>query len=1409
MQRKLLLLAAIILIITGQTVAQDNFENPSENLYDQMEVPVFRKNGGQWDPQIAFRLSSGHTSIAFYRNKIQFGLRKVNPSKIKKGEHPDHVSYAVWDLELVNASADVQLVADYKKPSKFNYFKGSSGMGIEAEDYRKLTYRNVYPHIDLVFYFDKKQLLKYDFVVRPEGRVEDILLNYNGLNNIKCDHKGNLILTTPWGNKLKEGKPISWQNIGNRKVKAEIAYKVSGTTLSYEPMSKLIPGETLIIDPMMLDWSSYFYGTAGTTGWGYTYIMDMDIDKFNNVYITGFTNEKFPMRAGTYDTIPNSTTYWDGFVAKMSVNGDSLLYFTYIGGKNWSYILSLAVNAQQQPVISGVTYASDFPVTSNAYDKSTGTGTGYRGFVTKFSADFKTLVFSTFFGKNNNFGTVIQSMSLTKNGDVIFTGQTNANDLPVTTGCLQSTYGGGAYDAFLSRLSADGSKLIYSTFFGGTGDDIATDLSINATEDVYIVGSTANSNFPLTIGAKGPFKYSNSDAMDGFVARIQYDGKKLLWSKMMGGKDKDYFEGLYVNDNDELYIAGYSNSTDFYTTTNAVQPTNRGGYDHVVVKMNKSGTNVFYSTFLGGGSDDYLYAGYWWTSNVRITANVKDEAIIGGVTKSTNYPITSDAIQTSNRASGSSFWATNLAITKLSYDGSKILYGTYYGGSTWEWTTVLKVKKISCMSSILYGGVTGSKDYPTTNGVFRENAKTTSGFSYSGFMARFRDTLYTEPIDFKDNFVECDMVYEILDAKNRGAAYLWSDGSTKKNLIATDTGTYWVRATYGCDTVSDTIHLSLEYSPKLNWKPDTTVCNASNGLLLDAENDTILRSYLWNTKETTQKIRANTPGTYFVTVSTPNCGDISDTIDIRFLKKPDLPPVKDSTFCDQINWKLFTDSLGPGTKYIWSTGDTLYQTQITKTGAYGLKVTNACGADSVQFSAALLYTPKVILPGDTTVCNSFSLKYKTGRPNNEELYNWYDPEQKVYFGTDDSVTLNTEALLAASAENRCGISKDSLRITQRITPVIQLGNDSVYCNSLSKTVAIGKNKNGETYLWNNGFTGNRFTFSNPGTYWAKITNLCGTASDTIQFVLKKGLTLDLGNDTVFCDVVSKKLNIQQSDPDTKYRWFDGSVMPDLTISAPGKIFASVENLCGVVSDTVRYQLLLTPRLDLGKDLDFCDQVKPVNYSIGSSGNQETYLWNDGSTLNSNTLMAPGKFWASVANRCGSRSDTLMIYLHQSPVIDLGPDTALCGQFALLLDAGLPGLNYYWEPTGETTQSIMASKQTIYKLTATDAFGCFGVDQMQIKDDCKSKWFVPSAFSPNGDQLNDTYTPVLVNVEGYSLMIMNAYGERMFYTTNPSESWNGEYQGKIVQQGNYPYIMHFMSSEDKKWYTLKGVITLLR
>jgi gliding motility-associated-like protein len=173
------------------------------------------------------------------------------------------------------------------------------------------------------------------------------------------------------------------------------------------------------------------------------------------------------------------------------------------------------------------------------------------------------------------------------------------------------------------------------------------------------------------------------------------------------------------------------------------------------------------------------------------------------------------------------------------------------------------------------------------------------------------------------------------------------------------------------------------------------------------------------------------------------------------------------------------------------------------------------------------------------------------------------------------------------------------------------------------------------------------------------------------------------------------------------------------------------------------------------------------------------------------------------------SDTFQIVLSQSPKVDLGKDTSLCGNFELILDAGNPGLTYFWQPGGEQNQIIYASKQQQYSVNVINAEGCFGKDTLKIKGDCESKIWFPNSFTPNGDLLNEVFRPLPQYAKSYQLRIYNRWGEKLFESNEPEFGWDGTYQGEPCQIGQYFYESNFIISEFSKIEKVAGTVLLLR
>ena len=1435
MKNRVVLLFTLLATYWGAEARPDESESLDRETYQKVlddllvQTQTFQRNSGQLDPEILFETSGKNAAAAFYQNRVVFSL--MRDFKIESSDEDpfkSSASYLNWGLEFVGANAAGIDGSDPVNRNVHYFGHNAPESGNHLVEYQSISYRKLYPGIDLKFYgAGERTSLKYDFIVQQDGNVDDIRMQYSGVQTVKLCDDGSLSLLTDWGT-MKEAAPYSYQIIDGIEVEVDVRYHVEDNEVGFKVYGDYDKTKPLVIDPIYVDWSTYFYGDPITGSWGWNYVLDVDIDDQDYVYITGMTNnQRFYSKLTGFDTTVSGG--YDAYVCKITPKGDSLEYFTYLGGSSYEYGMNVSVNNKYEIVVSGITWGGGFPVTSGAFDedgKSCAGGWCYQGFVTKLNSKGDKLIFSTFLTGTRTTGTYsidwIRGMKVANDGKVYLVGNTSSEDFPVTSGCYQSAYGGTktttgwnywlAGDAFVTCLKADGTDLVFSTYLGGNGLDVAKDIYVDGKGDFYVVGQTSSSNFRTTPGANvfNRFIKGNTDA---FVVKFKPSGSQIHWAKLMGGSSDDYFESIYATETGDPFIAGASNSSDFFTTKDAYMKSAQGGYDAVVVKMISAGTNVHYSTYLGGSGDDGYSWNYPFFSPLSITANVKDEAIIAVTSKSANFPTTSDAIQKTSGLSIGGFYGT-LTITKLDFEGEKQLYGTFYGGSRGEFPGGVRAKKVGCVTYILSAGNSFSGDYPTTDGVYRDSLRATGSY-WTGFVTKFRDTLYTEPIDlgFKDSIIECDNVFEIFDAKNQGADFVWNDGHDNRFHIVKDSGLVWVQATYGCDTVRDSIQILLEHSPKIPVLPnDTTYCDNFPTLQLDAKNDTIYRSYRWQNGDTSQRTWINQPGKYYVDIITPNCGTKTDTVNYKLLNTPDIQFTSDTIVCDSVSVQLDAKHALDEAVFNWSTGDSIQQIVTRDTGYVGVRVTNFCGTDTTDMQITLHTTPTVQLTPDSVHCNQVGQSFKVGKQDNGEFYYWDDIENTVGIGTSDSINFTSPVYARIIIENTCGSARDSIRITEIYTPVGG-GFDTIYaCDAVNEDLVLktAKLANEELYSWSiAGEFDTMINVNQAGYYVGYLTNKCGTDSTEFEIILKETPTVNLPEDSIYCDAVSNTFDASHADPEMEYLWQDGSDGNTLVISSAGTYKVVLSNRCGTATDSTVVSMLETPTVDLGEDMVFCGVFVPQTYSVGKSDNGEAYLWSNSSTGTETTFANAGNHWVQITNKCATASDSVNFRVSQIPVVDLGPDTILCGDFSLKLDAGNPGMTYNWLPTGETTQVIQATEQVTYVVTVTNADGCEFSDDFRIGTECISYYHIPSAFSPNGDNLNDVFKPTLKNYQDYSMVIYNRWGEELYRSENPDIGWDGTYEGKEVSNGVYMYSIRFITTENGQFQTVKGLVNVLR
>lgn len=373
-----------------------------------------------------------------------------------------------------------------------------------------------------------------------------------------------------------------------------------------------------------LAWATYLGGDGDERGHG------IAVDAAGNVYVTGRTDSaNYPTTAGSLDPTFNGGV--DAFVTKLSADGATLVYSTYLGGAGFEIdqgfdklarrVGAIAVDATGQAYVTGSTTSADFPTTAGAFRTTTA---GFSdAFVTKLNAAGSALVYSTYLGGDDfdrGHGIAVDAA-----GNAYMMGETWSLNFPTTPGVFQPAKGGGATDIFVTKLNPTGSALVYSSYLGGTGGEVPGRLALDAAGQAYLTGATPSFDFPTTAGAfqtaKTPYTF------DAFVTKVNAAGSALAYSTYLGGGfGNDYGEAIAVDGSGRAYVTGYTASGTF-PVADAFQATRMGANDAFVTSLNPSGTALVYSSYLGGGDGMGGESGYGIAVDPSGTAHIAGNTV--------------------------------------------------------------------------------------------------------------------------------------------------------------------------------------------------------------------------------------------------------------------------------------------------------------------------------------------------------------------------------------------------------------------------------------------------------------------------------------------------------------------------------------------------------------------------------------------------------------------------------------------------------------------------------------------------------------------------------------------------------------------------------------------------------------
>lgn len=1113
---KLKFTMAVLFVAWGAAIGYAQKENvPGERSFSS--PVVFAKNQGQIeDVSVLYHLKTSSTNLLFGKDKITYQfIEAPDASNTEEpGSADGHVRVQNIAITFANANPSVTIDGTDPLASKTNYFLGSdpSKWATNVPNYKTLRYTNLYNSIDLKYYsFNSK--IKYDYIVNPGGTVSDIQMVYDGIQTFELTGDGKLSITSKYAS-FTEDIPVAYQDINGKRIEVKVAYRVINDHTVGFAAAKYDERYPLIIDPALI------YSTFVGGAFNYTYSFNGLIkDNSGNVYVTGGTpGTNYPSTPGSYDVTFNGGSR-DVFVFKLDNTASTLLYSTFLGGNNDDYSSTLAIDtATNEVYVTGGAWSSNFPSTPGVY-QSVNAGGQADIFVVKLNSTGSALLFSTFVGGSGDnqghvitldaakniyvagqtqagFPTTAGAYDVTQNGDYdgyviklnpnatallysTFIGGPNrdtyngiavdANQnvylsgngqagFPVTTNAVQTTYGGGLYDAVVTKIDPTFSTLLFSTYLGGSGYDAITYAPhVNAAGEVY-VGGFADVGFP-TVSGSYDVSY-NGGTYDCFVAKLNAAGSALIYSTYIGSPGDDWGLGFDVNSNGEAVLTGYC-ASGFPVTSCAYDMTYNGGVcDAFVSKLDAAGTALLYSSYLGGSGYD---------KGCGILADM-DTVYVVGHTQSNDFPTTSGAYATSYSGPLDNFvlkLATGSTVTAAfsaqnACEGSPVTFtNTSTGGNTYSWDFGDSNTSTSQSPTHTY---TAAGTYTITL-----NVTGSCGTSTATQTITINPSI-SPTLNISGNTTVCAGQSTTLSVTG-ASTYQWSGGSTATTANITVspsvTTTYYVTGSNGgCGSDTDTVTVQVLPTPSVSISGVTSIC-AGQSTTLTASGAS---NYQWSggSSATTSSITISpaTTTTYFVTGNNGVCPSQPASVTVQVIPNPVANISGNTVICSGQSTTLTATG---GTSYQWSgpVNDTAQSIVVapTATTTYFVVASNGnCSSPSSSVTVTVAPSPSANISGPPSTCAGGSA---TLTATGGGTYLWNTG------ATTGSITVNPTVTTTYSVivTNSTGCT-DTAYFTQTVyqPAFVSAGNDTTIC--LGDSIQLNGNViSASSYNWSPASTG--------------------------------------------------------------------------------------------------------------------------------------------------------------------------------------------------------------------------------------------------------------------------------------------------------------------------------------------------
>ena len=578
--------------------------------------------------------------------------------------------------------------------------------------------------------------------------------------------------------------------------------------------------------------------------------------------------------------------------------------------------------------------------------------------------------------------------------------------------------------------------------------------------------------------------------------------------------------------------------------------------------------------------------------------------------------------------------------------------------------------------------------------------------------------------------------------------------------------------------------------------PDTSICAGTTVSL--SNRFTIAGGFSWSTGSFTPRIEVDQPGIYSLTITTA-CGPTADTIELISLGNgiPENILGTDTTICN--NESITLDATFEDATYLWQDGSTNSTFLVNQPGNYAVTITNDCGdqIDEISITSANEIEATI---DDQTICPGGSVTWDVTTPG--ATYLWSNG------ATTPIVNISEPGDYTVAITTSCGSIEleASIALVEEDIAPLDLGNDTTLCNGTSLTINLDPSST--SILWQDGSTASTYTINSPGTYSVTVTDVCGTASDTIIVNTQTPIQTSIG-DTTLCEGATVTWDVTV--PGAQYLWQDGSTDPTFTADEDGKFSVTIMTACETVTlnANVTYVDVEIPVVDLGPDRTLCNG-ETLTLSAPDLSNTN-FIWQNGSTNNTFLVEQAGTYGLIATNECGQGGDSITInFVDELEVVNL-QDTFLCPGESLLLDVTSQNATRYQWQNNSTDSTLLITAPGSYTVQVSN--DCDQQTYSVVISPCSiCELYVPNAFSPNGDGKNDHLIPFSnCNIVEFDLEVFDRWGNLVFKTQSIEEGWNGITIDQIGANGIYIYSIQAIVNANGRNETiqLSGDVALIK